>query len=111
MDALERLSNWQLQCRGRTVTLEKPPGYGVHDWSLKLRNVDLKPSDLSNESDDWVETEWIEGVHHACVVGIDGEIGRNNQYSRAPNFVHGIKEEDLEILIHKVIDKAEELCL
>lgn len=106
MDALERLSNWQLQYKGRTVTLEKPPGYGVHDWSLELRNVDLKPGD------DWVETEGlVEGIHHATAVGIDGEIGGNNKYSRAPNFVYGIKEEDLENLIHAVIDKAEELGL
>jgi len=105
MGALKRLSNWQLQYRERAVELTKPPGYGVHDWELKLRNVNLKPGN------DWVETEFKEGIHHATVVGIDGEIGGNNRYSRASNFVHGIAEEDLENLIHAVIDRAEELGL
>ena len=103
MDALTRLHEWQSKYRERCVDLSKQPGYGTHDWELRLTNVNQKPGD------DWIETE--EEVHHATVVGIDNDWDFPDRYEKAPNFIHNVVEGDLHTLIHKTIDRANALGL
>lgn len=104
MSALKRLDDWQSKQRGRSVKLYKPSGYGVHDWELKLINVNIEPKE------GWVETEINKLVHVGTVFAIDSK-SSNPQYTEAENFVDGVEEGNLEELINKAIDRAEELGL
>lgn len=105
MNGLERLAEWAEKERGRSVELWKPCGYyGPHDWEITLWNVDMRPEE------NWVKTEFNENKNYACVVAVDGKVS-NPKYKNADNFISEIKESDLEELINKAIDKAEELGL